>query len=93
VSVARAFLIVITSGVGFGTGGGGLGYVLGTTAPSYYRSVFRNGNDPTFNPVEVGLGLGVTQGVVAGVVVGCIIVLAVAWYQSRRRGETNKDNV
>jgi hypothetical protein len=82
-SILRAFLTIIASAIGFGLGGWLIGYMLGTNAPGYYRSVFRNGSDPAFDPVAVGAGLGLTQGIVAGLIVGAVVVLAVAWYRSR----------
>lgn len=83
-TVARAFLIIAASVVTFAAGGGLIGYALAVLAPAYYRGVFTNGRQPWFNPVEVGLGLGVTQGAVCGVIAGAVVVLAVAWYNSRR---------
>jgi hypothetical protein len=58
--------------------------------PGYYRTVFRYGDSPDFNAVEVGVGLGLTQGLMAGVAVGCVVVLAVAWHGSRRRTVLNQ---
>ena len=83
-TVRRAFLIVAGSAFLCGLIGAGLGLTLGTFSPGYYRTVFRYGNSDNFNPVEVGVGLGLSQGVIAGLVVGCVVVLAVAWYESRR---------
>ncbi|MFQ3592332.1 MAG: hypothetical protein SNJ82_03965, partial [Gemmataceae bacterium] len=48
--------------------GGVLGYPLDTTFPSYYRGVFPNGTSPEFDPVAVGLGLGLSQGAMFGAV-------------------------
>lgn len=87
-SILRAFGIIVASGAGFGIAGCLLGYLLGVGAPGYYRSVFRNGNDPHFDPVATGIGLGLTQGLTAGLVVGAVVVVAVAWYRSRASGPT-----
>ena len=81
-TVAKAFFIIILSGIGFAIGGGLMGYTLGKSAPAYYRGVF-NSRDPNFDPVEVGLGLGLTQGMICGLVIGAVVVMAVAWYNSR----------
>jgi hypothetical protein len=83
VTVRRSFAIVIASALGFGAAGAGIGYGLGVVAPSYYRSVFANGNNPGFDPVQVGFGLGLSQGLICGVLVGIAVVLAVSY--SRRR--------
>jgi len=83
-SVASGFRIVITSGIGFGAGGMLIGYILGRAAPSYYRAVFGARNDPGFDPVQVGIGLGLTQGSVCGILVGAAVVLASAISLHRR---------
>jgi len=68
--------------------GGGIGWALGTFAPGYYRSVFRDGNQPWFDPVSVGLGQGVTQGTAGGVVVGVIVVALFIWRDRQRQPES-----
>ncbi len=92
-SVARGFAIIVASGVLFAVGGGGLGYALARLAPSYYRGVFRGGEAPGFDPVQVGVGLGVSQGLIAGLVVGSVVVLAVALSGSRRPAKEPLDLV
>ena len=77
-TVGRGFAIVLTGGVGFAAGGGGVGYLLARVAPAYYRGVFAGGHVPGFDPVQVGVGLGIAQGLIAGLVVGTGVVLAVA---------------
>lgn len=63
--------------------GGGTGWALGTFAPGYYRSVFRNGNEPWFDPVSVGVGQGLTQGTSGGVAVGLVVVALFIWRDTR----------
>jgi len=92
-TVARGFGIIIASGIGFGTAGGLVGSTLGRVAPAYYRNVFRRGESPAFDPVQVGLGLGMTQGLIAGLVVGSVVVLAVALANLRRRDKDPLDLV
>jgi hypothetical protein len=84
-AVLKGFLIILLSGIAFALGGALIGYSLGVAMPGYYRAVFNSGREPWFDPVTVGLGLGLTQGLVCGVVIGAVVVLAVAWYNSRRR--------
>jgi len=85
-TVIRGFAITLTSGI-VGAGlGAGIGWLLGTFTPDYYRLVFHVPPDMPLNPVQAGIGLGVTQGTSAGLVVGLVIVLAVAWYESRQTG-------
>jgi hypothetical protein len=52
--------------------------------PGYYRVVFSSGREPWFDPVGVGVGLGLSQGLICGLILGVVVVLAVAWYNSRR---------
>lgn len=59
------------------------GYTLGTLAPGYYRSVFRSGREPGFDPVRVGVGQGLTQGTAGGVVVGLAVVALLCWRDLR----------
>ena len=60
-----------------------VGWLIGTLMPGYYRSVFVGGNDPNFNPVETGLGQGLTQGMVLGATVGLVLVLANWWKEAK----------
>jgi len=76
-SVARGVAIIVVCGVCFGIAGGLLGFTLGFGAPAYYRGVFR-ATEPGFNPVQVGLGLGITQGLICGMFIGSVVVVAVA---------------
>lgn len=75
-SVTRGLVIIVACGMGFGAAGGLLGLALGVGAPAYYRGVFGRGNEPSFSPVQVGLGLGTTQGLIIGVAVGAVVVIA-----------------
>jgi hypothetical protein len=83
-TIAKGFLIIILSGFAFALGGGLIGYALAVILPGYYRAVFSSGREPWFDPVGVGIGLGLSQGLICGLVLGAIVVLAVAWYNSRR---------
>jgi hypothetical protein len=82
-SMIKGFLIIVACGLVFGVCCGACGYALGRFVPGYYRSVFFARNRE-FDPEAVGLGLGVSQGLFAGLLIGCVVVLAVAWYRSRR---------
>ena len=84
ISAARAMAIVLASGFAFAVGGAILGCLLAVVAPGYYRAVFSSGNDPGFDPFQVGLGLGLLQGLGTGLVLGAIVVLAVAISHWRR---------
>ena len=82
-TVVRGFTITIASGLVFGLLGAGTGYLLGSVAPDYYRTVFRIPPEVSIEPAQAGLGLGVTQGLAAGLIIGLVIVVSVAWYNSR----------
>ena len=82
-TVLRGFIITISSGLGFGIIGAVLGFTVGKFAPDYYRIVFRMPPEIDLDPAQAGFGLGLTQGVAAGIVIGLVIVVAVAWYNSR----------
>ena len=84
-SVLRGFAIIAISAVACALIGVGIGFALGSLAPAFYQNMFRNGNDPGFDPRQMGIGLGLTQGLFAGLIVGCVVVLSVAWYNSRRQ--------
>ncbi len=80
-TVIRGFLITLASGFAGGVMGLGIGFLLGRFAPDYYRVMFRMPID--LDPTQAGIGLGLTQGLGAGLMVGLVIVLTVAWYESR----------
>jgi hypothetical protein len=65
--------------------GTGIGYGLGTYAPCYYRTVFRGGMEPRFDPVTVGVGQGLTQGTAGGALVGLALVALFRWRDTRPR--------
>lgn len=70
VSVGAMIATVIACTFTGGLIGAGIGFTLGKWVPNYYRSVFRAGNDPNFNPLSIGIGLGLTQGAVVGLLAG-----------------------
>ena len=72
--IMRGLVIVIICCLSFGVAGGLLGLALGVGAAAYYRGVFHAADDPRFDPMLVGLGLGLTQGVVCGAAVGCVVI-------------------
>lgn len=64
--------------------GGSLGFGLAIFAPGYYRTVFRNPNEPQFDPTDIGVGLGLIQGTALGTVVGLVLVTVLCWQEIRR---------
>ena len=84
ITARQATGIIVKSGLGFALGGALLGCLLGVLVPGYYRAVFGSANDPTFSPLQVGFGLGLTQGLGTGLVLGAVIVVAIAISHRRR---------
>lgn len=73
-TLKQAILAVFICTVAFSLVGLSIGAGIGTFAPEYYRNIFTRGHDPSFDPLSVGIGLGITQGTSGGVVIGLIIV-------------------
>jgi len=82
-SLRRATTAVFLCTLLFSGLGGTVGFLLGKLIPDYYRAVFSHGDAPFFDPVQVGLGLGLTQGMVGGAAIGLILVGLVAWHNTR----------
>lgn len=82
-SIGRALSIIMACGLAASVAGAGIGYALARFVPAYYRSIFEAGDDPGFDPVQVGLGLGISQGLICGLLIGSVIILAEAWTRWR----------
>jgi len=78
-TIIRGFTITLASGIAGAVVGVGIGFGLGRFAPDYYRTVFRMPRSVDLDPIQTGVGLGLTQGLGLGLLVGLVIVLAVAW--------------
>lgn len=81
VTLTKAVLFVLGMAAGGAFLGLALGAFLGAFVPEYYRSVFSRGDSPEFNPLAVGIGLGLTQGAGFGAVVGSVLIAAFYWYK------------
>jgi hypothetical protein len=82
-TVRSSLLTVLVSSITFACVGAVVGATIGTVAPEYYRSVFRHGDSPNFNPLQVGIGLGATQGVAFGVAISLAVLALFAWRDVR----------
>lgn len=76
-SIRKSLGIIGASGITLAICGALIGALLGALAPDYYRTVFPNASQG-FDPIQVGVGLGLTQGTTAGVVVGMVVLVCVA---------------
>lgn len=83
--LTRTIWLVVGSAFVGAALGAGLGGLLGKIAPGYYRGIFGHPSDDSFNPLQVGLGLGLTQGLIFGVVVGLAMAAIVAWHDVKTR--------
>lgn len=83
-TLKKALLTVFGCSAGMALAGSLLGLLIGKVAPTYYLLVFDVQRDD-FNPVEMGLALGLIQGVIWGGIIGTIVVAIMAWYHSRMR--------
>ncbi len=79
----KAILWIAVTAILFSIIGAGIGFLIGSQMPGYYRSIFADGSSPEFDPIAVGLGQGLTQGMVLGAVVGLILTLASWWKEAR----------
>src|SRR5262245_26177063 len=82
-TIGRALAVLLGVAVLLGAVGTAIGYGLGRFNPGYYRAIFAHGHNPEFDPVEVGVGLGLTQGTAGGVVVGLALVALLCWRDTR----------
>lgn len=97
-NVVKALATVVGTGVGFGVGGTAIGALLGHVAPSFFRQLLPLRDPATFNPVELGIGLGLTSGLGWGLAIGVLLVAIIAWKDTRlarkeARGSANVSSV
>jgi hypothetical protein len=83
--VILANVIVLASAVVGGCVGGGIGYLLGRYSPDSLRGLYPMGGEPWFDPLHVGIGLGIARGLLVGLAAGVLGVLAVSWHRKRSR--------
>ena len=82
-TIPKAIVVVVTCALIVTAIGALMGGAIGAFVPGYYRSVFRGGHEPEFDPVAVGVGQGATQGIAGGVLVGVILIGIIAWRERR----------
>jgi hypothetical protein len=82
-NVTRALATVVGTAAGFGAAGMALGVFLGKVAPGFFRQMLPLRDPASFNPVELGIGLGLTNGLGWGLVVGVLLVAIISWKETR----------
>jgi hypothetical protein len=93
-TVKKALMTVLLWALSFAVLGGTIGAAIGVVAPGYYRSVFRNGHSPEFNPVQTGVGLGTIQGMALGLAISLGVIALFAWRDRQYRiPKTEKGSV
>ena len=82
-TAGKAVATVAATAVICGLGGLGVGLLIGTVFPEFYRATISAARQPGFNFAAFGAGLGMIQGFGVGLVVGVFIVAILCWYRSR----------
>ncbi|TWT56843.1 hypothetical protein KOR42_01980 [Thalassoglobus neptunius] len=80
----RGFAITMASAIVGAVLGAGIGWMVASWTPTYYRTVFGLPDATLEELRELGTGVGMLQGLGTGIAVGLIVVLIVAWYEVRR---------
>ena len=82
-NVFKALATVVGTAVGFGIAGTGIGAFLGNFTPAFFRNVLPFRDPETFDPMELGVGLGLVNGLIWGMVIGILIVAILSWKEVR----------
>ena len=92
-NVVKALATVVGTAVGFGVGGTAIGALLGHVAPGFFRQMLPLRDPANFNPVELGIGLGLTNGLGWGLAIGVLLVAIIAWKETRVARKEAQDRV
>ena len=91
-NVLKALATVVGTAVGFGVCGIGIGAFLGRITPSFFRQMLPLRDPASFNPVELGIGLGLTNGLGWGLAIGVLLVAILAWRETRLARKEARDS-
>ena len=92
-NLVKALATVVGMAVGFGVGGTAIGALLGHVAPGFFRQMLPLRDPANFNPVELGIGLGLTNGLGWGLAIGVLLVAIIAWKETRVARKEAQDRV
>ena len=67
--------------------GGSVGFLIGYFTPQALAMQFRLGNN--FDPVQIGVGIGIPQGLMLGALVGVALVAILSWREVKMRSRPN----
>ncbi len=70
----------------------GIGAFLGHITPGFFRQMLPLRDPATFNPMELGIGLGLTNGLGWGLAIGVILVAILAWKETRLARKEVRDS-
>lgn len=90
-NVTKALATVVGTALGFGAAGTAIGAILGKVAPGFFRQMLPLRDPANFNPLEVGIGLGLTNGLGWGLVIGVLLVAIIAWKETRQARKEAQD--
>lgn len=86
-TITKAILAVLICMIIGAIIGGSVGFLIGYFTPHALAIQFRLGND--FNPVQVGVGIGIPQGLMLGSAVGVALVAIISWREVRMQTRPN----
>lgn len=86
-TIAKAILAVLVCMLIGAVIGGSVGFVIGFFTPQALEMQFRLGN--RFDPVQIGVGIGIPQGLMLGAAVGVVLVGILSWREVKMRGRNN----
>ena len=74
----KALATVVGTAIGFGIVGTGIGALMGTFTPGFFRHLMPLHDLENFNALELGIGLGIVNGLLWGLIVGVLAVAIVS---------------
>ncbi len=86
-TIVKAILTVLACMLIGAVIGGAAGFVIGAYTPQALAMQFRLGNN--FDPVQIGVGLGIPQGLMLGAAVGVALVGILSWREVRIKKREN----
>lgn len=87
-SILRACLFLCLTAFIGALAGGFVGAMVALRIPNYVRAILAiPANDPSFEPMELGLGIGFTRGLYVGLAIGTVALIMSTWHRAKRGNE------